>query len=71
MKAAECPRLPRFASRGNYRRSRTGAWDRIVRVGLSYGEPQVVIGLSFAAIVLALVVTFALVARQANEDLPR
>lgn len=39
-------------------------------MSLSYGEPQVVIGLSFAAIVLALVVTFALVARQANADIP-
>lgn len=37
---------------------------------LSYGEPQVVIGLGFVVIVLALVATFALVAREANADMP-
>ena len=36
----------------------------------SYGEPQIAVAIVFAVIVLALALTFALVARQARRDLP-
>jgi cytochrome c oxidase subunit II len=39
-------------------------------VALVYGEPQVAVGLTFAAIALTLAITFALIARRASAEIP-